>query len=213
MKVNFWRAPFVASAFICIALANGTNIFAQQTQTVNQSSPPSPQQQTKEQTPTSSQQTVAPAANPADVGSIDQIVKAVYNVISGDAGVKRDWNRFRSLFHPKATMTPTQKNREGKTVAVVITPEDYVARSGPYLEKEGFHEREIARRVEQYGNIAHVFTTYEAKHKLSDEKPFLRGINSLQLFNDGTRWWVLTIAWSAETPETPLPEKYLKNAK
>ena len=177
-----------------------------QPQTPQQPAPPS-QQQTKEQVQPAAQ-TAQP--NLADVASIDQIVKAVYDVISGDAGVKRDWNRFRSLFHPKATMTPTNKNRAGVVNARVITPEDYIQQSGAYLEKEGFHEREIARRVEQFGNIAHVFTTYEAKHKLSEEKPFLRGINSIQLFNDGSRWWVLTIAWSAETPETPLPEKYLK---
>ncbi len=87
-----------------------------------------------------------------------------------------------------------------------ITPEQYIEGSGPYLEKEGFHEIGIAQRVEQFGNIAHVFTTYQAKHKLTDEKPIMRGINSIQLINDGTRWWVLNIAWSQETPESPIPE-------
>lgn len=152
-----------------------------------------------------------PDANPADVASMDAIIKSVYDVISGDAGVKRDWNRFRSLFYPGARMIPTGKNQKtGKAGGRVMTPEDYIKSSGPFLEEKGFHEREMARRVEQFGNIAHVFSTYEAKNKLSDAKPFMRGINSIQLLNDGKRWWVLTIAWSQETPDAPIPEKYMK---
>ena len=149
---------------------------------------------------------VPPAAASEDVRSIDAIVGAVYDVISGDKGVKRDWNRFRSLFHPGARMIPT-----GRTGARVITPEDYIRRSGPFLEGEGFHEVEIGRRVDQFGNIAHVFSTYEARHALSEPAPFMRGINSIQLLNDGERWWVLPIAWRQETPEHPIPEQYLRN--
>lgn len=211
MKRASLKFALVAAACFVIADNQAT---AQENTTKPTTTPQIAQPQTKEQTQTTPAQTTQTtfAANPADVNSIDAIVAAVYSVISGDAGVKRDWNRFRSLFHPKATLTPTGKNRAGVVGARVITPEDYISQSGAYLEKEGFHEREIARRTEQFGNIAHVFTTYEAKHRLSDAKPFMRGINSIQLFNDGARWYVLTIAWSQETPETPLPDKYLKSA-
>jgi hypothetical protein len=134
----------------------------------------------------------SPPAKTEDVATIDGIVKALYSVISGDAGVKRDWNRFRSLYYPNAKMVPTFKNQNtGKISGRFMTPEDYIERSGPILERDGFHEVEIARRVEQFGNIAHVFTTYQAKRKATDEKPFMRGINSVQLINDGTRWWIL----------------------
>lgn len=151
-------------------------------------------------------------ANPADVASMDAIIKAVYEVISGDAGQKRDWNRFRSLFHPSARMIPTGKNpNTGVSVARSVTPEEYIMRSEPLMMKEGFFEKELARRVETFGNIAHVFSTYESFHKQTDAKPFARGINSIQLFNDGKRWWVLTIMWQSETPEFPLPENYLKS--
>ena len=78
--------------------------------------------------------------------------------------------------------------------------------------KEGFFESELARRVEMYGSIAHVFSTYESRHAAGD-KPFARGINSFQLLNDGKRWWVVTIYWQAETPENPLPKEYLKSKK
>ena len=156
-------------------------------------------------------QVAIPAAAPDDVKSIDAIVGAVYDVISGDKGVKRDWNRFRSLFHPGARMIPTGTNpQSGKAGARVITPEDYIRRSGPFLEGQGFHEVEIGRRVDQFGNIAHVFSTYQARHALSDPAPFMRGVNSIQLLNDGERWWVLSIAWSQETPQHPIPEQYLR---
>jgi hypothetical protein len=95
----------------------------------------------------------------------------------------------------------------------VITPEDYIARSGPFLEGQGFFERETARRTEQFGHIAHVFSTYEARQKSDDARPFMRGINSIQLVNDGKRWWILTVFWEAETERTKLPEKYLKSVQ
>ena len=154
----------------------------------------------------------AKEANPADVASLDSIMKAVYDVISGDAGQKRDWDRFRTLFHKDAKLIPSGKNPQtGVQGARFLTPEDYITRSGPMLEQNGFHERELARHVDQYGNIAQVFSTYHAFRKKDDKDPFMRGINSFQLMNDGKRWWVINIYWQAETPENKVPEKYLKS--
>jgi hypothetical protein len=153
-------------------------------------------------------------ANPADVASIDAIMKSVYDVISGDAEQVRDWDRFHSLFYKDARLIPSGKNAAtGIIGARALTPEEYVQRAAPNFAKEGFYEREKARRTEIYGNIAHVFSTYESFHSLSDRKPFMRGINSFQLLNDGKRWWIITIFWQAETPENPLPKKYLKSKK
>jgi hypothetical protein len=153
-------------------------------------------------------------ANPADVASIDAIMKAVYDVISGDAGQKRDWDRFRSLFHKDAKLIPSGKNPQtGVTGARFLTPDDYVTRGGPALERDGFHEREVARRVDQFGNIAQVFSTYESFRKKDDKDPFMRGINSFQLMNDGKRWWVINIFWQQESPESPIPKEYLKSRK
>ena len=156
-------------------------------------------------------QTTVKEANPADVSSLDAIMKAVYDVISGDAGQKRDWDRFRTLFHKDARLIPTSKNQQGIFGANAMSPEDYFKRAEPFFAKEGFYEREVARTIETYGNIAHVFSTYEAVHKTDDKKPFLRGINSFQLLNDGKRWWIVTIYWQAETPDNPIPKKYLKS--
>lgn len=150
------------------------------------------------------------AANAADVASIDSIMKAVYEVISGDAGAKRDWDRFRSLFHKDARLIPTGKNPETKVVgARAMTPDEYIERSGPYLEKNGFFERELARKTDVFGNIAHAFSSYASFKKSDDKQPFARGINSFQLMNDGKRWWVVTIFWEGESPENPIPKEYL----
>jgi hypothetical protein len=155
-----------------------------------------------------------PKANSSDVSSPDAIIKAVYDVISGDAGKPRDWDRFRSLFHPDARLIPTGFNKQTETyAATAVSPDGYVERTGPVFEKQGFHEREIARVAEQYGNIYHAFSSYEAFRSMDDKEPFMRGINSFQLLNDGKRWWILTIYWQAETPENPVPSKYLNKNK
>ena len=150
-------------------------------------------------------------ARAEDVASAEAIVTALYATISGDAGVKRDWHRFHSLFHPGARLIPSGPRRgaEGQHSANVITPQQYVERAGAMLERDGFHEVEIARTMEQFGNVTHVFSTYESRRKLSDPEPFMRGINSIQLFFDGTRWWVLSIYWQQERPDAPIPAKYL----
>jgi len=139
------------------------------------------------------------AANPEDVKSEDAIIKSLYSVISGPAGEKRNWDRFRSLFSPKGTLAAVVKNREGKKVSVVMTPEDYITRSGPYLEKNGFFERETKRRTLRSKNLINVFSDYESRNKLDDKKPFETGTNSLQLYFDGTRWYVHSILWEGNS--------------
>lgn len=161
------------------------------------------------------QTTMGQAAKEADlkdVATLDSIMKAVYDVISGDAGKPRDWDRFRTLFHKDARLIPTNKNAQSSVFgARALTPEDYINRVEPVFAKDGFHERELARHVDIYGNIAQVFSTYHAFRKSDDKTPFLRGINSFQLLNDGTRWWVVTIYWQAETPDNKIPKKFLKS--
>ena len=179
------------------------NTFAQAQTPTPQPTPMPSQQAQLAATPST------PAANPADVGSIDAIVNAVYDVISGPAGKKRDWDRMRSLFIPGARLIPTGPRPGNAYGSRVLTVEDYVTRGSALFEKEGFFEKEVARKSESFGQIAHIFSTYEARHSPDDEKPFIRGINSIQLMNDGKRWWIVTIFWQAEDEKNPLPEKYL----
>lgn len=164
---------------------------------------------------TTSSAAVAPApptAKPADVASPDAILAAVYEVISGPAGQARDWDRFRSLYLPGARLVPTGAKKEGGGFfARSLTPDEYVARATPFFEKEGFYERESSRRMERYASIVQVFSTYESRHD-PKEAPFARGINSFQLFFDGTRWWVVTVFWQAETADNPIPKEFLPAA-
>jgi hypothetical protein len=151
-------------------------------------------------------------ANPSDVESIDAIITAAYDSISGPPG-KRDWNRERSLFIPGACLIPTAENAGEISLGGEITPhmldiDGFIARVGDYLDKNRFFEREIARRTEQFGHIAHVWSTYESRHNVDDPEPFMRGINSIQLFYDGNRWWIVTIYWQHESTAHPVPEKY-----
>ncbi len=144
-----------------------------------------------------------------DVKSLDNILAALYNVISGEKGVKRDWARFKNLFIEDAQLMPSGKNKAGKVGYRVLTPQGYVDNAGKSLEENGFFEVEISRKTEEYGSLVHAFSTYESYHSKADKKPFARGINSIQLMNDGERWWVVSIYWLGETEELPLTKHYL----
>lgn len=165
------------------------------------------QEKPQEKSATAAAPAAVPSANPKDVESIDAIMTALYGVISGSAG-ERDWNRFRSLFLPEARMGAVRKTPEGRFIAASFTPEGYVERAGSYFKEHAFFESELSRKTEEFGHEAHVFSTYESRNA-AGEKPFARGINSLQLFNDGKRWYVVSIFWDEERPENPLPQKYL----
>jgi len=145
----------------------------------------------------------------ADVKTVDGIMRAIYAVISGDSGVRRDWDRFRSLFAPGARLIPTGPRGQGRYGIRMLTPDEYATLAGPNLERTGFHERELARRTESYGPITHLFSSYDSKRRASDPAPFARGINSFQLYNDGARWYIVSIHWWNETGETPIPARYL----
>src|ERR1700731_1281897 len=145
---------------------------------------------------------------PADVESIDAIVAAAYDGISGPAGKKRDWDRERSLYIPGARLIPlaaeagvaggedvdlaTGRVRPtGGLAPQILDIEGFIARVEPFFQENGFYEKEIAR------------------HNKDDPEPFMRGINSIQLFNDGKRWWIVSIYWQQESADAPIPEKYL----
>jgi hypothetical protein len=149
----------------------------------------------------------SPPARPADVESVDAILTALYDVISGPQGQARDWDRMRSLFVPGARLMPLNRRADGTFVLANLSVEDYIQRAGPQLVASGFTERELARTTEQYGNMVHAFSTYHGEMAATGNE--IRGINSIQLMNDGSRWWVVTVFWEAERPDNPLPEKYL----
>ena len=151
-----------------------------------------------------------PKAKPEDVKSVDAIIAALYDVISGPKGKARDWDRMRSLFIPDARLIPSRVNKDTQQVdAIVLSIDGYIARSSTTMTTNGFFEHSIHNEVEQFGNIAHVWSTYESRHNADDATPFARGINSIQLLKDGDRYWIVNIFWDSERPDSPIPAKYL----
>jgi hypothetical protein len=151
-----------------------------------------------------------PAADPKDVKSLDAIVAAVYGVISGPPGA-RDWNRFNSLFAKDARLIAVRVPKDGgggKPSLVVMTPADYAGMAGKYFLEHGFFEHELSRKTDSFGAMTHIYTTYESR-ETKDGKPIDRGINSMEFFFDGERWWCVEIYWDAERPGNAIPEKYL----
>jgi hypothetical protein len=153
--------------------------------------------------------------NGSDVDSVEHLVSALYGAISGPAGAPRDWLRFRSLFlpdgrlaatRPPAPATATQPARLDD--ATFRSTEVYIGRNDPYFKTHGFFERGIANRVEQFGNLVHVWSTYESRNALTDVKPFARGINSIQIIRAHDRYWIASVLWDEERPGLTLPEKY-----
>jgi len=160
--------------------------------------------------PAQEKKDAAPAAlsaNAKDVQNLDAIVAAIYDVISGPPG-PRDWNRFESLFAKDARLIAVRVPKDGKPTLAVMTPKDYEERAGKYFLEHGFFEQELSRKTDSFGAMTHIYTTYESRER-KDGKPIDRGINSMEFFSDGERWWCVEIYWDAERPGNPIPEKYL----
>jgi hypothetical protein len=148
----------------------------------------------------------APPAEAADLAGIDAAMRAVYGVISGPPGQKRDFDRMRSLFAPGATLKAIgPKGLRGGTL------EDYIARNREALQKEGFTERELGRRVEVWGNLATAWSSYDGR--TANGSFHERGINSFQLVKIDGKWLVASILWQEETPEFPLPANLIQESK
>jgi hypothetical protein len=133
--------------------------------------------------------------NTADVGTLDAILKAMYDLISGPAGQARDWQRFRSLYASGARLMPVVSTRPEAHDVRILSPEEYIARVDPIFAGEPFWERESGRQTEVFGNVAHVLSRYVSLHS-PDGEPFESGTNSLQLFYDGSRWWIVSVMWN-----------------
>jgi hypothetical protein len=142
-----------------------------------------------------------------DVSSLDGLIAAYYDVISGPAGQPRQWSRDRTLYIPDIRFVSMAMGKDGKPVAHTMSHQQFVDASDPGL-KDGFYEKEVHRETQRFGNIAHVFSTYESRQK-ADGPVIARGINSIEAFWDGKRWWIASAIWDEERPDNPVPAEYL----
>lgn len=134
-----------------------------------------------------------PKANAQDVATVEGILRAMYEVISGPAGQARDWERWRTLYVPEARLMPAVGGE--KPHVRVLSPEEYIRRVEPIFAREDFWERETGREVTTFGRVAHVLSHYESLRD-PNGPPFETGTNSVQLFFDGARWWLVSVMWN-----------------
>ncbi|NUO82120.1 nuclear transport factor 2 family protein [candidate division KSB1 bacterium] len=142
-----------------------------------------------------------------DVSTIDGIIKAYYETITGPVGKPREWARDRTLYLPSIRLISLSM-KEGKPVADIMSHQEYVDGSNDFFLKNGFFEKEIHRVTHRFGNMVQVFSTYEARNT-ADGPVIARGINGLQLYFDGVRWWITAAMWDDERPENPIPKEFL----
>ena len=146
-----------------------------------------------------------------DTVSIDAVITAMYESISGFAGAPRDWERDRRLYVPGARLVPTRPLPGGGAAADVFDLDGYIESRTPFFAENDFFEIEVARQEFRFGSVAHVLSAYEGR-KAPDGEIIKRGINSIQLFHDGKRWWVVSILWDNERPDVPMPAWAVKKA-
>jgi hypothetical protein len=167
--------------------------------------------------PLAAQQTTPPSPDrpagtvrPPDVASPQAIVTALYDVISGPAAQPRDWDRFRSLFLPHARLALVMTGPSGQQRLIDVTVEDFIRLAGPgYQTGAGFWEREAGHHLDQFGNIAQVFSTYETRRTGPGDAVSERGINSIQLLRHENRWWITSLVFDTENAANPIPPQYL----
>jgi len=149
------------------------------------------------------------AANPEDVSTIEAIVQADYESISGGVGVPRNWGRDLSLFDPHAWFVAfSTDSKSGVVKKQSFNEQGYVDGSDALLVKVGWSEHELAHKIERFGNVATVLSSYEGK-VASKGEAYSRGVNIYQLYFDGKRWWILSIVWDEERPGNPIPPELL----
>lgn len=149
----------------------------------------------------------APAPNRADVGTIEGIVHAYYDVINGPPGTPRQWRRDSTLYMPGATFVAMDV-KEGRPRASIMTPEQYRRAVDAAFVRDGFFETEIGSRIERFGNVAQVRSAYQTRRTAAGPLTG-RGVNYLMLYRDGNRWWISGAVWDDERPDNPLPAAWV----
>jgi hypothetical protein len=147
-----------------------------------------------------------PAGSLHDVAELEGIIKAFYEVVSGPAGTPTDRRRDLWLHHPNALVAVPENDPDGKPKVRTMSVAEFHDRFG--TRTEPFYEREVHRTVRRFGNMAHVWSTY-ASSREPNGTPFTRGINSIQLYHDGSRWWITHWIYDRETPSRPIPPEFL----
>jgi len=142
-----------------------------------------------------------------DASTPEKIIHTAYALISGRAGEPRDWDRWRTLHSDKARLIAIESGDDGAPFAHVMSPDEFIASRSPFFAQNDFFEWETAREEKRYGSLVQVWSSYDAAHEPGGH-PIRRGVNSIQLWNDGDRWWILSVAWDAIEALTRAANRY-----
>ena len=142
-----------------------------------------------------------------DVITIDALIKASYEVVSGEKGAKRQWNRDNNLHHPKAIYSYFDREKQKQ---VTMTLQEFHKETDEMVFGTAFYESEINREVRIFGTIAHVWSTYETKLEKEGEVA-RRGINSIQLIYENNRWYIISLTFCGETNNNIIPKTFDRN--
>jgi len=146
----------------------------------------------------------------SEVETIEGVVRGLYEAISFRDPAAIDWARVRSHMAPDAQLIRVLPGSiERMTIDSWIDGFRALIENGTLPT---FWEGEIARRIDRLGDIAQVFSTYEARPRREDPRVLWRGINSVQLYRRDGRWWVSSILWTRESEAARIPPEYLPGA-
>jgi hypothetical protein len=133
-----------------------------------------------------------------DHDAIGAVIDEMYEMISGPAG-PRDWSRQANCFLPQARQVRTWIDDAGDPQMLVMSIAEYRENTAPFFAENSFYEIETDRRIDLFGNIAHVWSRYEARTSPGDADVERRGINSIQLFRHSDLGWrILAMVWDNE---------------
>ncbi len=144
-----------------------------------------------------------------NTSSIENIVSSIYEVVSGKKGEERNWELMKIIFHPDARLIMNYTNKEGEHEIYFYSVEDYISTFREGLKQSDLYEKDVKNQIDVFGNMAQVFSTFKSYKSKTDEEPFKKGMASIQLFNDGERWWVLSMYWKNESEDSKIPSEYL----
>jgi hypothetical protein len=74
---------------------------------------------------------------------------------------------------PESAATKDAPARKGD--AVFLAPDMFMQQNDPYFKTNGFFERSIVKRVEEFGNLVEVWSTKESRDAKDDAQPSSRG--------------------------------------
>lgn len=146
------------------------------------------------------------AAETEELAAILETVELTYAVSSFNDAATADPEEFRRPFAPGATLAFT---RDGQLVERTV--DEYVAIRRDLLETgevQSLEEWELAGETEFFGDVAQRMSSYAVRINGSEDI-VERGVMSFQLVKIGGEWKVQSLTWQAESPQLPLPARFL----